>query len=152
MTKEKNKGKGEFYLVRDEILPKSIRKTIVAKEMVQKGEVRTVNEAVKKAQISRSAYYKYKDYVFSFYEATQSRTVTIGIRFSYKSGSIASILNCLDEAGAVTLAVNQALPVQGISQVDITAETANIKMELEKLLSKVRALKGVKKADIIGKA
>lgn len=146
------KSNGAFYLVREEILPKSIKKTILAKEMVQRGEVRTVNEAVYKAKISRSAYYKYKDFVFSFYEATQSRTVTIGVKFSYKTGAIAEILQAITAEGATVLTINQSLPVQGAAQVDIMTETLNMTSDIEVLMKKLREIKGVKKAEIIGKS
>ncbi len=61
--------KSTFYLVREEILPEAIKKTIKVKEILKRGEIRTINEAVEKMGLSRSAYYKYKDYVFPFYEA-----------------------------------------------------------------------------------
>ena len=48
----------KYYLVREEILPEAIKKTIKVKELLKKGEVRTINEAVEKLNLSRSAYYK----------------------------------------------------------------------------------------------
>ena len=53
--------KSTFYLVREEILPEAIKKTIKVKEILKRGEIRTINEAVEKMGLSRSAYYKYKD-------------------------------------------------------------------------------------------
>ena len=70
---EKNSN---YYLVREEILPEAIKKTIKVKELLKKGEVRTINEAVEKLNLSRSAYYKYKDYVFPFYEASKEKIVS----------------------------------------------------------------------------
>ena len=63
MTKPK---KDKFYLVQEDILPEAIKKTIKVKEILKLGEVKTINEAVEKMDLSRSAYYKYKDYVFHF--------------------------------------------------------------------------------------
>lgn len=63
MTKPK---KDKFYLVQEDILPEAIKKTIKVKEILKLGEVKTINEAVEKMDLSRSAYYKYKDYVFPF--------------------------------------------------------------------------------------
>ena len=53
--------KSTFYLVREEILPEAIKKTIKVKEILKRGEIKTINEAVEKMGLSRSAYYKYKD-------------------------------------------------------------------------------------------
>ena len=58
--------KSTFYLVREEILPEAIKKTIKVKEILKRGEIKTINEAVERMGLSRSAYYKYKDYVFPF--------------------------------------------------------------------------------------
>ena len=56
--------KETFYLVRSDILPESIRKTIEAKRLLERGEVTTAREAAQKVNLSRSAFYKYKDAVF----------------------------------------------------------------------------------------
>lgn len=52
-----NEKKSEFYLVREEILPEAIKKTILVKEILKRGKMKTVNEAVSKVGLSRSAYY-----------------------------------------------------------------------------------------------
>ena len=64
--------KDKFYLVQEDILPEAIKKTIKVKEILKLGEVKTINEAVEKMDLSRSAYYKYKDYVFPFFEIAQA--------------------------------------------------------------------------------
>lgn len=69
-----NERKSEFYLVREEILPEAIKKTILVKEILKRGKMKTVNEAVSKVGLSRSAYYKYKDYVFPFYDASKEKS------------------------------------------------------------------------------
>lgn len=51
----------QFYLVDLKILPEAIKKTIRVKEMLQDGTCGSINEAVKKVDISRSAYYKYAE-------------------------------------------------------------------------------------------
>ena len=37
--------KSTFYLVREEILPEAIKKTIKVKEILKRGEIKTINEA-----------------------------------------------------------------------------------------------------------
>jgi len=55
--------------------PCILKKTIKVKEILKLGEVKTINEAVEKMDLSRSAYYKYKDYVFPFFEIAQGKIV-----------------------------------------------------------------------------
>lgn len=50
----------QFYLVDFQILSEAIKKTIQTKELLKEGEAETINEAVKKTGISRSAYYSTK--------------------------------------------------------------------------------------------
>ena len=69
--------KGRFYIVREEIMPEIFLKTIKAKELLKNGKVKTVNEATEAVGMSRSAFYKYKDYIFPFYEASMGKIVTI---------------------------------------------------------------------------
>ena len=53
MSKTEKNG---YFLVREEILPEAIKKTIRVKEMLKRGDARTINEAVEKMELSRSAY------------------------------------------------------------------------------------------------
>ena len=46
--------KSTFYLVREEILPEAIKKTIKVKEILKRGEIKTINEAVERMGLSRS--------------------------------------------------------------------------------------------------
>lgn len=74
MTKPK---KDKFYLVQEDILPEAIKKTIKVKEILKLGEVKTINEAVEKMDLSRSAYYKYKDYVFPFLRLLKEKLLAL---------------------------------------------------------------------------
>ena len=47
----------KFYLVREDILPEAIRKTIKVKEILKHHQTRTINEGVRMMDLSRSAYY-----------------------------------------------------------------------------------------------
>lgn len=92
MNEEKQSN---FYLVREEILPEAIKKTIVVKEILKRGELKTVNEAVEKVGLSRSAYYKYKDYVFPFYEASKEKIITLSLLLEHKPGVLSRVLNTI---------------------------------------------------------
>ena len=65
--------KNTFYLVREEILPEAIKKTIKVKEILKRGEARTINEAVEKMGLSRSAYYKYRITSFRFMKPAKKK-------------------------------------------------------------------------------
>jgi len=140
------------YLVREEILPKAIKKTILAKEMINRGEVRTVNEAVSKANLSRSAYYKYKDYVYSFFDATRDKIVTLSMLLSHRSGTLQAVLRVIAEEGGNVMTINQGLPARGAATVTISLETIKLYDGLQTLLEKVDVVDGVQKLEVIGQS
>ena len=145
----KRKDSG-FYLVREEILPEAIKKTIRVKEMLKSGEARTVNKAVLKANLSRSAYYKYKDYVFPFFEASRNKIIAINMLLYNKQGVLSSVLNTISADQGNVLTINQGIPQQGVANVAVTIETALLTIDLEALLDKLRMVEGVKRLEILG--
>lgn len=144
--------KNTFYLVREEILPEAIKKTIKVKEILKRGEARTINEAVEKMGLSRSAYYKYKDYVFPFYEASKEKIVTLSILLDHKAGVLSRILNTIAGDGGSVLTINQGIPLQGVANATISIETKNLAIDLEALLDKLRMVDGVKRLEVLGQA
>lgn len=149
MAKQK---KDKFYLVQEDILPEAIKKTIKVKEILKLGEVRTINEAVEMMDLSRSAYYKYKDYVFPFYEIAQGKIVSITISMSNESGMLSSILRAIAEANGSILTINQDIPLQGIANVSIAFETKDMRGSLEDLLNGIRSIRGIIRVEILGQA
>lgn len=116
------------------------------------GEVRTVNEAVEKANLSRSAYYKYKDYVYSFFEATRDKIVTLALLISHRPGTLQDVLRVIAEEGGNVLTINQGLPARGAATVHISLETAKLRSDFQTLLEKVDVVDGVQRLEVIGQA
>ncbi|MDY3982633.1 MAG: ACT domain-containing protein [Veillonellaceae bacterium] len=143
-------NKDRYYLVQEDILPEAIKKTIRVKEILKLGQAKTINEAVDMMDLSRSAYYKYKDFVFPFYEIAQGKIVLISIAISNESGMLSSILKAIAEAKGSILTINQDIPMQGIANVSISFETKDMTTNLEDLLRYIRTLRGVIKVDIVG--
>lgn len=144
--------KSIFYLVREEILPEAIKKTIKVKELLKRGEVRTINEAVEKMDLSRSAYYKYKDYVFPFYEASQEKIVTVALLLEHRSGVLSQVLNVVAAEHGSVITINQGIPLQGVANATISIETAELVIDLEALLDKLRMIDGVRRLEVLGQA
>lgn len=145
-------AKSFFYLVREEILPEAIKKTIKAKELLKRGEARTINEAVEKMGLSRSAYYKYKDYVFPFYEASKEKIVTFVLLLEHKPGVLSQVLNVIAQESGSVLTINQGIPLQGVANATLSVETASMTVDLEALLDKLRMIEGVKRLEVLGQA
>ena len=143
---------GVFYLVKEEILPEAIKKTIKVKDMLKRGDAATINEAVEKMELSRSAYHKYKDYVFPFYEASREKIVTLAILLDHRSGVLSRVLNTIANDHGSVMTINQGIPLQGVANATISIETAELAIDLEALLDKLRLVDGVKRLEVLGQA
>ncbi len=145
------KRRHNFYLVNEEILPEAIKKTIRVKELLNKGDAKTINEAVKKMALSRSAYYKYKDYVFPFYESCLNKIIILSLVLENRKGVLLSVLHTISLDSGNVLTIHQEIPQQGVADVTISVDTANLAAGLEALIEKLQATDGVKQLKVLGR-
>ena len=75
-----------YLLVDAEVLPDIFQKVVSAKELLSTGACSTVQQAATATGISRSAFYKYKEYVFPFYEMGKDRIITLFMELVDKPG------------------------------------------------------------------
>ncbi|MGC5327960.1 ACT domain-containing protein [Brevibacillus sp. SYSU BS000544] len=147
MTKREEK----FYLIRSDILPESILKTIEAKKLLESGEVDTVNEAVERVDLSRSAFYKYKDGIFPFNAMMSEQIITVNLTLEHRQGILSKVLQFVAEKGGNVLTINQTIPLQGIANVAMSVDMAHLQISSTELLDALQQLSGVRKAMIVGR-
>ncbi|WP_246945186.1 ACT domain-containing protein [Bacillus pinisoli] len=143
-------SKEKFYLISSDILPESILKTVEAKKLFESGEVETVNQAVERVDLSRSAYYKYKDKIFPFNAATYQQIITISFTLEHKSGVLSQLLRFVAEKGGNILTINQSIPLQGIANVVLSVDTAALLIPTSEFVEEIQQIDGVKKVVIVG--
>lgn len=141
----------EYYLVDKKVLPEVFIKVMEVKHRINIGESASVNEAVKKVGLSRSAYYKYKDSVMPFYEATNGKKVTLLITVENFQGILSSILNIVASSRANILTINQNIPINGLADISISLETAPMYGSIEDVLSDINKLAGVRSCKILSR-
>jgi len=148
-----NKKKGEeiYYLVRADILPEAILKTIAAKKLLDNLEADTVHEAVEKVGLSRSAYYKYKDGVFPFNAMMKEKIVTISMDLIHRSGLLSEVLTLVAKLKGNILTINQTIPLQEVANIVLSIDTANMEDGITDLLDQLKETNGVKKVQVIGR-
>ncbi|MFM1652378.1 ACT domain-containing protein [Brevibacillus sp. B_LB10_24] len=146
-----SKREEKFYLIRADILPESIAKTIEVKKLLDSGEADTVNEAVERVGLSRSAFYKYKDGIFPFNALMSEQIMTIHLTLDDRSGVLSKVLQCVAENGGSILTINQTIPLQGIASVSMSVDMAKLKVPSTEFLENLHRLDGVRKAAIIGR-
>nr|WP_206699222.1 ACT domain-containing protein [Brevibacillus agri] len=138
-------------MIRSDILPESIVKTIEAKKMLESGEVDTVNEAVERVGLSRSAFYKYKDGIFPFNAMMSEKIMTITFSLEHMSGYLSKVLTYVAEQGGNVLTINQTIPLQGIANISMSVDMANLRVSSTEFLESLQEIPGVRKAMIVGR-
>lgn len=146
MKEDKN-----FFIVDKSVLPEIFLKVMDVKNLLESKKEKTVQDAVNKVGISRSAFYKYRDAVHPLYENTRGKTVTIAINLDNTPGLLSSVLNTIAAEGANILTINQTIPINGIANVTITIETNEMQGDFSRLMVQLESLKGVQSLKIIGR-
>ena len=85
----------DYFLVKASVLPEVFVKVMEVKRLLNSGKSRSVNEAVQRIWLSRSAYYKYKDAVMPFYETSKWKLVTLIIAVENFPGILSGIIQCV---------------------------------------------------------
>lgn len=139
----------KYYIVNEKILPEIFIKVIKVKELLYSGKVKDITEGVKYVGISRSAYYKYKEYIFPMNEAVNSRKVILNLLLSHESGALSRVLDLIAEHKGNILTINQDIPINLTANVTITLDVSNITVGAKKLLEKIDALPNVAKTRVL---
>ena len=142
-------AKPRYFIVESTVLPEIYLKVAEAKRLLETGEERTVNSAAQAMNISRSAFYKYKDAVRPFQDMLHGRIVTFQVLLKDEPGVLSKALNVLADTGVNILTINQNIPVNGCAVVTMTAETSTLQDTLEEVLAQVSAETGVIRCEIL---
>lgn len=141
--------KPKYYIVEASALPEVFLKVAEAKRLLMTGEASTVNEAAKMTDISRSAFYKYRDAVLPFRNMMTGRIITIQMLLHDEPGLLSELLGIFAEANANILTINSIVPTNGTAVVTISAETMELKMPIEEMMTRLGEHKGVVKAEVL---
>ena len=139
----------KYYIVEATALPEVFLKVAEAKWMLETGEANTVGEATRATDISRSAFYKYRDAISPFQNLMAGRILTFQFLLRDVTGLLSSILSIFAQFGANILTINQTIPTGGCASVTISAETLGMQQGAEALLRTLRQIDGVVKAEIL---
>ena len=142
-------NKPQYYIVEASALPEVFVKVAEAKRLLSTGEASTVNEATRMTDISRSAFYKYRDEVLPFQNMMSGRIITFQMLLNDKPGLLSTILGVFAEKQANIMTINSIVPTNGTAVVTISAETMDLTVTLEELLMTVNEIPGVVKAEVL---
>lgn len=140
----------QYYLVREDVLTESMKKTLQAKALLESGKVEQVNDAVAQVDLSRSAFYKYRDSVFAFHSLVKEKIITLFIYLQDRSGALSEVLKTVADLGCNVLTINQTIPLQGRANVTLSIETGTMVVELSELMHRIEEVDAVDRVEVIG--
>ena len=143
------KTKAKYYIVEASALPEVFLKVAEAKRLLSTGEATTVNDAAKMTDISRSAFYKYRDAIMPFQNRTMAQIITFQLMLHDAPGALSGILNLLAGFGTNIQTINSILPTNSCALVTISADTSELTISLEDLLQNLAQAPHVIKAEVL---
>lgn len=137
----------QFYLVDFQVLPEAIKKTIRIKESLKNGRVKTINEALSAMNISRSAYYKYKDHVEPVTGAVKERSITYFIMMQNDFSLLNKIMRKIKKENKKenndVLSINSGVAFGENVPTIISFKTKMTLADINLLAESIRRIKGI---------
>lgn len=141
---------GSSFIVVDScVLPEIFEKVLLVKKLIASGEEKSSASACKAVDISRSAFYKYKDYVYSYEEKFTQRIISIYTVLRDEPGVLAGFISHLHSLNANILTVNQSIPVDSVASVTISLRLTENSQDIVGLKNILSRLRGVVELKII---
>ena len=130
----------EFLIIDKSILPEHFGMVIEIKELINNGY--KISDACKKVGLSRSTFYKYKDYVF-LTSGLNSKKANLLVKMKEK-GSFIELLTFLEELNIKTLNIHKEALVNGVQEIFLTVSTDNIIADFNDVVKDLRKVNCVK--------
>jgi chorismate mutase len=138
-----------YLIVHKSILPDYYEAVLKAKHLLEDGTAKNVMQATKMVGISRSTFYKYKDYLLEPTQISDGRKAVISMLLSHETGILSAVLSKISENGASILTITQSLPIRGKASVTITLDISTMQTPINKLLKEIENSLGVENAKLI---
>ena len=132
-----------YLIVHKCILPEYYEKVLECRRLMESGKVKEVSQAVKQIGISRSTYYKYKDYIFEPTDLTGSRKAVFSMMLDHAPGVLSSLLACISGLGASVLTITQSLPIHNKASVTISIDITDVCETMDSLSDRLEAIPGL---------
>lgn len=133
--------KRHFLMVDAAVLPEVFLKVLKAKELLASGEARNISAATRAVDLSRSAFYKYKDCIFDARSTQQ--IITVLATLLDETGALQALLGGISAAGGSVVTINQATPENGAAKVEVTVRTDTLRVSIEEMLAQLAQQRAV---------
>ncbi|MBQ3253328.1 MAG: ACT domain-containing protein [Acholeplasmatales bacterium] len=130
----------DYYVIHKKVLPDYFEKVIQIKEIIGLGT--NISDACKQVGLSRSTFYKYKDYV-NRPSMKVGKRIILSLKLVDEPGALSNILNEVASKNANVLAINQEVPIHNIAFVTLTIAILNLDISVQNFVNELRRGKNV---------
>ncbi len=144
---EENKN---YYIIREDVLPEAVQKTLKIKKALEENQKLSILEASKQFDLSRSAFYKYKDTIFPIQDFKKESVLTMSINVDDIPGILGKILSVVNEEKCSIITIHQTVPINNIATIIFSVNIDLKFTTIEILKAKIENLDYVNKVKVIG--
>ena len=138
-----------YLIVHKSILPEYYEKVLEARRLMDSGKVREVSQAVRQVGISRSTFYKYKDYIFEPSDMAGERKAVLSMMLDHTPGVLSALLREISDAGTSVLTITQSLPIHDVASVTLSLDVSGLTRPMTELLRALEDTAGVDKVRLL---
>ena len=138
-----------YLIIHKSILPDYYDKVLQTRRMLEEGKVREVSQAVKLTGISRSTYYKYKDFILEPTEFSSGRKAVLSMLLAHEQGILSAVLSCIAGFGCSVLTITQNLPVHGVASLSIALDISQLEGGINDLIEHLSQIAGVEQPKLV---
>ena len=138
-----------YLLIHKSILPEYYEKVLEARRLLEDGKAKEVSQAVRMVGISRSTYYKYKDFILEPMEMTVGHKAVLSMMLTHEPGILSTVLTRISDAGGSVLTITQSLPIHGRASVTLSLDVSSMGIRLAELLEIMEKTPGVEKPSLL---
>ena len=138
-----------YLIIHKSILPEYYEKVLEVRRMMESGKKKDVSQCVKEVGISRSTYYKYKDFILEPMALSGGRKAVLSMMLTHEPGVLSSLLSCISKAGASVLTITQSLPIHGRASVTISLDVSALEQDFSRLMQLIDGTAGVEQAKLL---
>ena len=145
-----NKDNRKFYLIREDVLPESVIKTLKVKDALKNNSNLSIYDAVKQFNLSRSAFYKYRETIFPVDEKIlDQREFTLILYVNDIVGMLAQVLNAISQLQLSVLTIHQSVPIEDKATITLSLNARNSNLSIDEVIESLREINRVTKVDLI---
>jgi len=139
----------DYLVVHKSVLPDIFEKVLEVKKMMEEKQTLNTSEATKKVGISRSTYYKYKDFVFLPGDSKMEKRAVISFILSHEKGVLSDVLKLISESNCNIITINQNIPIHTKAAVTISMDVSEMKLSLEGFVRNLNEITGVSRLNLV---